>query len=193
MKKNYKHVILFIGFIVYVLGLLITGMSFGIESIIYFNTVISIIYPILTIAFCVAQTKTLNVLGYAINSIAGVYALTLLIQGDFEETAIIMLIGLVIMMCVSICYLTTSILKFFGFVKAGKATASSNEKIELLRLYSELNKNEIITDEEFAEIKTSVIKGNIKDNTVKLNQIKELKKLYDEQVITKDEFITFNK
>ena len=93
MKKNYKHVILFIGFIVYVLGLLITGMSFGLESVIYFNTVISVVYPLLTIAFCVAQTKTLNVLGYAINSIAGVYALTLLIQGDFEETAIIMLIG----------------------------------------------------------------------------------------------------
>ena len=193
MKKNVKQIILVIGLLTYLVGTLIASMSedYGLIAV---NSYLAL-YPILTIAFCFAQSKALNATGYTINAIAGMNALTIIISaGDVEDVTLLLpYIGLIIMFVASFCYLVPAILKFFGFVKAGKSQKTSNEKIELLRLYAELNSNEIITDDEFATIKTNVIKGNVKDNTEKLNQIKELKKLFDEQVITKEEFISFNK
>lgn len=193
MKKNVKQIILVVGLLTYLVGTLIASMSedYGLIAV---NSYLAL-YPILTIAFCFAQSKALNATGYTINAIAGMNALTIIISaGDVEDVTLLLpYIGLIIMFVASFCYLVPAILKFFGFVKAGKAQKTSNEKIELLRLYAELNSNEIITDDEFATIKTNVIKGNVKDNTEKLNQIKELKKLFDEQVITKEEFISFNK
>ncbi len=193
MKKNINQIIIVFGLVVFLVGTLIACLS-EFYGLIPSSTYLSV-YPILIIAFSFAKSKTLNYAGYTINAISGLNALAVIITyGEIDDFSLLLpYVGLLIMMLASLVFILGLALNYFGFVKAGKSPESSNNKIELLRLYAELNKDEIITDEEFADVKSSVIKGNLKETVEKLNQIKELKKLFDEQVITKDEFINFNK
>ena len=194
MKKSINNIILTIGFILYVVGIILYNTSENIGSM-YSEFALYSICAILIMAFSFAKSKALNICGYTISTIAGVDALGYIIAAsDVKEpdfTLMIFAFGIIIMMVPAIIYLINSILKSLGFTKIGSQT-TSDSKIALLRLYAEINKDGIISDEEFASKKALVIKGNSKDNKEELEQLTQLKRLYDEQVITKEEFVSFN-
>ncbi|MBQ3235212.1 MAG: SHOCT domain-containing protein [Clostridia bacterium] len=191
MKKNFYYITITLGFVLYLVCSILASLSEGYAPFVEGMN----LYVILMIAFCFSKNKTLNIVGYSIGGIIIVYsifALNVLGQGD-DFNLLLPYISALVMGAASVVYFVGLCLKFFGFIKKNGCQDTQDSKIDLLRLYAELNKDGLLTDEEFAEIKSSVIKGSIKENKEKLAQIKELKKLFDEQVITKEEFITFNK
>ena len=194
MKKSINSIILTIGFIVYIVGVMLFKTSENLASAFFDLTGYSI-YVILIMAFLFAKSKSLNICGYSISAIAGLDALSVITTAtaieDFDFTLIIFAFGIIVMMMPAIIYFINCLLNLFGFTKMGKQS-TSDSKIDLLRLYAEINKDGIISDDEFASKKAVVIKGNSKDNKEELEQLKQLKRLYDEQVITKEEFVSFN-
>lgn len=193
MKKNIYQIIIAIGFIIYAVGKLLIAMSEKISAV--YVSELSALYPILIIAFVFAKSNALKYTGYAIATIAGVDGLAIVMNANenVEMVALLPAIAMIVMMFASIAFFVSVLLNFFGFVKEGKECKSANNKVELIKLYSQLNNEDLITNEEFTTIKSSIVKGNVKESVEKLTQLKELKKLYDEQIITKEEFITFSK
>ena len=152
-------------------------------------------YVVLMVAFCFAKSKVLNVVGYCIGGLIGVVSLNYIIvlaQGDVF-LLLLPCFASIALFIPSVVYFVSACLRSLGFIKNSGVQQSQDSKIDLLRLYGELNKDGLITEEEFANVKKSVIVGGVKENKEKLVQLRELKKLFDEQVITKDEFVSFNK
>lgn len=194
MKKSINNIILTIGFIIYIVGVMLCSTSENNEMLPIALATYSL-YAILIMAFSFAKSKALNICAYSISAIAGVEALSLITSvskiENFDAMLIIFTFGIIVMMIPAVIILINSILNLFGFTKVGRQT-TSDSKIDLLRLYAEINKDGIISDDEFIAKKAIVIKGNLKENKEEFEQLKQLKRLYDEQVITKEEFITFN-
>ncbi len=152
-------------------------------------------YVVLMVAFCFAKTKVLNTVGYCIGGLIGVLSLNYIIvlaQGDVF-LLLLPCFASIALIIPSIIYFVGASLTVLGFIKNCGTQQTQDSKIELLRLYGEMNKDGLIAEDEFANVKKAVIVGAVKENKEKLAQLKELKKLYDEQVITKEEFVNFNK
>ena len=191
MKKSFNLVFISIVFVAYVICSILASFT----SLYSVATSSMNLYVILMLAFCFAKSKTLNIVGYAIGGLIGVASLNsiiVLIQGDVF-LIILPFFASIALFIPSVIYFVNACLRTLGFIKKNGSQDTQDSKLDLLRLYAELSKDALITEEEFAEIKASVIKGTVKENKEKLTQLRELKKLFDEQVITKEEFISFNK
>lgn len=204
MKKNFNLSLLVIGFIVYVICSIIarTSQEYYVmlgyaKDVLAGYSVIFDIAIIMMLAFCLTKSKTLNYVGYAIGAIIGVFSIEALVclgETDINEFSLLLpYFGSLVMTFTSVLFFVGLCLKFFGFVKSNQKEQSSDSKIELLRLYAELSKDELISEEDFAIVKSNIISGDLKNSKEKLVELGNLKKLYDEQIITKEEFVTFTK
>lgn len=187
MKKKLTQIITFIGFIVFLSGMTVDVITAeeASEKLVLFNSLASIFSLATALAcyFVFSKNKTIENIGYVFSAISGVQGLLVII---LNEKLNFYAIGLIIMLVAAIIYALTAIIGFFGYVK-GKANTEESDTASLLSKYKELEKEKVLTEEEFEKLKNKALDEH---NTEKLtvNELKKWKKLLDGDVITAEEF-----
>ena len=135
MKKNITKVLVFIGFIVTVIGLLIEGLDEEYTEIIMVSV---FTYPFIaaTLAVCFIQANNVVMknVGYALCALVGVYGI-LALTAEVLSTAPI---GMIIMLVGAFGYAILYVLEFFGFVKKDSVSAQHGDIAVLLTKYKEM-------------------------------------------------------
>ena len=194
MKKELNKIILFIGFLVVVVGAWI--VAFDVAPRVLVSTFsLPMIAAVLALAFVNSANNSLKTVGYSLAILLGAFGLRM-IWFDWLYTTgeLISAIGFIIMALATVCYLIVRLLALFGFVKKTRNHASS-ESICLwneLTRYKEMLEDGILTEEEFSELKQKAMTGaDAKEPT--MDDLKKWKKLLDQQIINDEEFIAIKK
>lgn len=185
MKKTVSQVALIIGVFVSIIGIIIDAFSINLITTIGLNS----IALVFAIAFVFSKKKNLVYVGYVIAGIIGACALTmLLIPLDRYDISIGLVsnIGYILMGVASLIFYFVEMLRVFGFVKA-KDKETAVDVMVVLNKYKEMEKENVITIEEFEALKSKLLKGAEKEIS-SVEDLKKWKKLYDQKVITEDEF-----
>lgn len=183
MKKEISKIIMVIAFLVTVIGILIDALT-----LYAVNFSILEIAAVFAVCFVFAKNNTVKNFGYAIATLVGIIALSNLIISfsTFYSVIYITSIGEIIYLVASICFFIPLLLKFFGFVKSGKDTVSGDIST-ILSKYKEMEKDKIITEEEFAALKSKTLKVGEKQS-FNIEDLKKWKKLLDQSIITEEEY-----
>lgn len=189
MKKTVAQIILIIGALVTIIGIIVDGGFILYAPIIALNMVdLSGVAAIVAVAFAFSKKDTLVMVAYLILAITGACALVDLITGSYYGVPIsVVNIGFVIMGVASIIYFLLQVLKSLGFVRKNAGGVDAADVVTVLNKYKEMESENIITAEEFDELKSKILKGADKGIS-SVDDLKKWKKLYDQKVITEDEF-----
>ena len=136
---------------------------------------------------CVIFISVVKNVGYAVSAFLGINGIAYIINGDME---IVSAIGLLLMATSSFVYFFFVCVTFFGFVKSGISCAEQDDAIVLLSRYKELEKEGVLTNEEFSSFKESVLKNGNSKQASTFDELKKWKKLVDVGVISEDEFLS---
>lgn len=202
MKKHLSQIIVFLGFLVVVLGAFIDPMivkevvakttpktdaeikaALALARATFVSPVTLInIAGVIALGFVFTKNKALVNIGYAMCGLLGANGLVYLIKVEFTIASI----GQLIMLLGAIVYLIMTLISFFGYVKGGSSDEEQVADVSAsLNSYKEMQTNGVITEEEFDTLKAKVL-TSAKVDTV--NDLKKWKKLLDQKVITEDEF-----
>ncbi len=182
MKKSLIKTIIFLGFAVAVLGVIIDPII-SIETAAYIisGTTISVA-AILGATLIFSKNATVKNVGFALSAFVGAIGVYLIMETQLMITAV----GLVIMLVGAILQFLFIVIKFLGFIKSEDKQISGDVS-GILTKYKELEKEKIISEEEFNDLKTKAIAANA-DNHISLEDLKKWKKLLDQNIITDAEF-----
>ena len=184
MKKELNQIIMFVGFIVVVVGALISALSEDISATLSFAS--TYLITIFAVTFIFAKNPVVKNFGYALAGFSGVDGIFAITLGS--ESTMVANVGQIIMFVAAILYFILICLKFFGFVKGEKNnTTTHNDAIEILNGYKALMTDKVVTEEEFEQLKKTVLSNN-KDKATSVNDLKKWKKALDQGVITDKEF-----
>ena len=184
MKKSLSKIIVFVGFLWVCIGELIDGFSqeaYIQDTLLTTGTLLGA----LAVVFVFAKNKTLSNMGYALCACGGISGILICFKTNLPIFAAI---GYIIMLIGAAVWLIGVLVAFFGFVKGGYV--SEDDVSSQLIKYKELEKEEIISAEEFEKLKAALFAGS-DGGKVTLNDLKKWKKLCDDGVITADEFAAF--
>lgn len=187
MKKSIIKIIIAIGFFVVVLGAMLDPMTkqraaaFVLSNIFVYIAVAAILGTV----FVFSKNTTLANAGYALCAIVGTFGVTFMMYSDSYPITVTS-IGLVIMFVGAVLQFLLVTINFFGFIKAEDGKAGG-EIYTILTKYKEMEKDKIISEEEFNDLKTKTFAANPTDK-VSLEDIKKWKKLLDQNIITETEF-----
>ena len=186
MKKSITKILMFLGFIVATAGLLIEGFDSEEATLLVLSTVFTapFLAAALSVCFIFAKNDVVKNVGYALAALIGVCGILLMMS----EQMIVAAIGLILMLASSLGYVIVLALEFFGFVKASKGVTAKSDISVLLGKYKEMEKENVITDEEFAQLKSKALETLAEKESVNLDDLKKWKKLLDQQVISEEEF-----
>lgn len=201
MKKHLSQIIVFLGFLLVVLGAFIDPMiveevvakttpkteaeikaALALARSTFVSPVTLInIAGVIALGFVFTKNKALVNIGYAMCGLLGANGLVYLIKVEFTIASI----GQLIMLLGALVYLIMTLISFFGYVKGGRCDEEQADVSASLNSYKEMQTNGVITEEEFDTLKAKVL-TSAKVDTV--NDLKKWKKLLDQKVITEDEF-----
>ena len=187
MKKKVTNVLIFVGFLVYVLGLIIDVLKAkstedAAQVFLTSGLGFTAIAAALAVCFIFAKNEVVKNVGFSLCAICGVVGVITMFTGSVSVSAI----GLIIMFVGAIVYAIYKIITFFGFVKGTPSNEYDQVYSQLVKC-SELSKEGIITDEEMTSIKGSLLK-NMNTTKADIADLRKIKKLLDEEVITQEEF-----
>ena len=171
---------MFIGFIVVLLGVL-TESS---ETALTVMFTAPFLAAVLAVCFINACNNTVKNVGYALGALVGVYGLVMIMN----EVLLVSACGMVFMLFAALGFAVTYILKFFGWVKSGKESSAVGDISSQLEKYKEMEKENIITDEEFVQLKGQALQTISENKHLNFEDLKKWKKLLDQQVLTEEEF-----
>lgn len=185
MKKELNKVIMFIGFVVTIVGLIICAAADGANFASVFT--LSTIAAVLAVTFIFAKNDIVKNVGYGLAGLLGVYGIGMM---QVSEDFMVASVGMIVMFVAAVIYFFVVCLKFFGFVKKGEheeACGNVGNLLNTLSAYKEMQQEKVLSDEEFAELKQKIFETADK-KTVSLDDLKKWKKLLDQGVITEEEF-----
>lgn len=186
MKNLLTKIVIFIGFLLTVIGIIVDSVSLEAPIAAFSSLDMTFIAAILAFCFIFAKGKILANIGYCIAAILGASGLAKIITNT-EDFILISNIGGIVMSLAALFHLTTIILEFFGFVKKGKERDSAEDISIILNKYKELEKENVITVEEFDSLKSKALKCT-DSGKYSVEDLKKWKKLFDQQIITEEEF-----
>lgn len=187
MKKSIIKTIIAIGFFVAVLGAIIDPMMDTMAvAFIFSNAFIYIaVAAILGTVFVFSKNATLANAGYGLCAVVGAFGVTLMMN-SIAYPIMVTSIGLIIMFVGAVLQFLLIAIKFFGFIKSEDKQVVGDVS-DMLTKYKELEKEKVISEEEFNDLKTKTIAANESDK-VSLEDLKKWKKLLDQNIITETEF-----
>lgn len=183
MKKEISKIMMVIAFLVTIIGVLIDALT-----LYTVNFSIMEIAAVFAVCFVFAKNNTIKLFGYAIATLLGVVALSNFIISVSALYSVITItpIGEILYLVAAICFFIPLVLKFFGFVKSGR-DATCGDISTILSKYKEMEKDKIITEEEFASLKSKTLKVGEKQS-FNIEDLKKWKKLLDQSIITEEEY-----
>ena len=186
MKKFFTQILAVIAFIVILLGMLITGIDSREANaamlLITFTT--PFLAAALATAFVFAKNEIVKYMGYILSAMVGIYGVLTLIQ---DKNLLILSIGMIIMLVPAIIFIFIQLFALLGFVRAKDIQSKADDMATLLNQYKALEKDAILSAEEFDTLKAKVLK-NTDTHGISLDDLKKWKKLLDQQIITEEEF-----
>ncbi len=190
MKKTLSQIIAVIGMIIAVVGLLLDATDLEMPAYAFAITDFSFAAAIAALALIFSKKEGAVGIGYLIMVVAGVAAITRIMNPiemfAYYETISFADVGFAVMAVAALLYYLVKLLTLLGFVKKGKATGSE-DVLAVLNKYKEMEKESIITAEEFEELKAKALK--VADKRIDdLEELKKWKKMVDQKVITQEEF-----
>ncbi|MBO7344328.1 MAG: SHOCT domain-containing protein [Clostridia bacterium] len=192
MKKELNKLFIFVGFVVFSIGVVLGGTDYIPTLPILLGTVnlVSVyLLAVLSVPFIFSENKLFNNIGYAFTVLMAGYAVYGLIMGA-EIGVIISSVGMLIMFIGTIMRFFVICLNYFGFIKTSnddKTLNKSSDALKILAYYKELQGENILTAEEFEEIKQKML-NDVKPKANSMEDIKKWKKLFDQKVISEEEF-----
>ena len=181
MKKEFNKIIIFIGFIVCVIGLLIASTSPLLGTTI--NTLS--IAPLLAVTFIFAKNSVVKNVGYGLCGINISTALSCFNYGELSVVGV----GLIIMFFGAFIYFLTLVLAFFGFVKgdAKNSASQSTSLLSALEKYKNLVDEKVLSEDEFNELKKNLLSSSPNQAT-SIDDLKKWKKAVEQSLISEDEY-----
>ncbi len=184
MKKELNKIITVIGFVLVVVGAVIVGTDSEIGLTLVLST--ANIAAALATCFIFAKNATMRNVGYALAALTGAYGIAGIASEADNVGLMISSIGMILLLFAALLYVLIITLKFFGFVKGGKAF-DCGDVSAILSQYKTMQEEKVISEEEFNELKQKTLEKT-GDTAVSFDDLKKWKKLLDQQVITEDEF-----
>lgn len=197
MKKFFTQILTAIGFIVALVGIILNSKSGLAESALYSTPLIA---ASIAIAFVFAKTQSVKIMGHVLSAYAGVSGLLTYLtyqnslydeagqlvteKPEFDPT--IYSIGLIIMLAAALIFVIIEFFSWMGFTRKS-SKAVSCDIATMLNQYKALEKEQILSAEEFDDLKSRVLKTSGSDCS-SIEDLKKWKKLLDQQVITEEEF-----
>ncbi len=178
---------MFAGFIVVVIGIIVDSMKAKVPSIAFNSLELSVVAAILAFCFINAKNSVLINVGYCLAGVLGACGISNIMTLSFSKLNTVTSVGYIVMGVSAVFYLFTTILDFFGFVKKGRGADNDENILAVLNKYKEMEKEKIITAEEFDNLKTKALKCT-EGEKYSVEDLKKWKKLFDQQIITEEEF-----
>jgi hypothetical protein len=195
MKKTVSQVVMIIGALVAIIGILIDCFNYGAMEFGFGD--LTTVAAVVAVAFVFSKKDSLVYVGFLIAAILGAYSIPQISSsipmpdgyGDvyFVYYTSVARIGLSVMALSSIMFYFVELLKAFGWVKSSAKSAEAGDVMIVLNKYKDMEKENIITAEEFDALKSKILKGAEKEVT-SVEDLKKWKKLFDQKVITEEEF-----
>lgn len=194
MKKEVNKIIMFLGFLVTIVGAWVGVLT--VKDYIFNTLNLTVIAVILAFAFVNSSNNVLKNVGYSLSAFVGAIGLDLILDmgKKLKVGMLIMPVGMIIMALATVIYFVVFLLKFFGFVKVdgknsvGDAPCLWNE----LGHYKEMLTDGILTEDEFSDLKQKAME-NADIQAPSMDDLKKWKKLLDQQIITEEEFAAIKK
>ncbi|MBO7149584.1 MAG: SHOCT domain-containing protein [Clostridia bacterium] len=200
MKNKIKKILAFIGFTVVVIAAIISMMSIvlpiDLEYIdstlltvleIGWGVLLALLPAVFAVCFIFSENKTLNNFGYAISALN--LGLGLFYMFYYET---ILAVGLIIMSLASVLYFVEIVFAFFGYVlnktKGCDSCEESSSDFSEVEKYSQMLADGIITEEEYASLKSKIFALGKKKGSSSVEDLKKWKKLFDKNLISNEEF-----
>lgn len=187
MKRKISKITLFVGFVVTMVGILLDSLisdgtiTLSVTGVMGYSP--TILAALLGTCFIFAQNRTLIRIGYALSAFAGIRGLLLLISGMTAEQFTITGFGLTLILIASLLYFIHICVVFFGYSKGNR----EDDLPRLLAAYKSLEKDNIISADEFAALKVELLSRQ-NNNDVSLSDLRQWKKLQDQGILTEEEF-----
>lgn len=190
MKNSLVKIIIFVGLLVMLLGVildpLISEKSFSAVVALLVNVPFYIaLSAVLATVFIFAKNKLLANVGYGLAALVGVLGILLIVYVDYTGLIVIP-IGMIVMFVGALLKCILIVIEFFGFVKTG-SKQSPGDFSDILMRYKELEKDGVLSADEFADLKNRTIAAG-DQREASLDDLKKWKKLLDQGVITEEEF-----
>ena len=182
MNSKVRKVIMFIGFSLMTLGIILDALTYNVLTV-------NFVFPLCAIfAICFTNTKNKNYInfGYCLAGIIGAFGLANFLTTDLYG-CFITTIGYIVISISALIYFFSTVLDFCGFVKKGQGGDNDSNIVAVLNKYKELEKEEIITSEEFENLKSKSLQCT-EGEKYSVEDLKQWKKLLDQQIINEDEF-----
>ena len=193
MKKfEINKKIIFVGFILYVIGITLGSITYDYSDIYDFLDLtfwnflqLTSVSVLLGSFFIYAKNIVVQRIGYGLCAISGAMGLKILLWSAYNTGIMIACIGCILMLLGVIIVFITLILGLFGFTKTG--ASKTNDIISSLSAYNTLKAENVITEEEFSNLKQQALE-NCNGKSLSFADLKQWKKLLDQKIITADEF-----
>lgn len=191
MKQSIVKTIIFVGFLLTILGVIIDPLiaESPLATVIGLMTNVPFfiaITAVLGTVFIFSKRETLAAVGYGLVAFVGAVGVMLLTYID-TVLMVFIPIGLTVMFVGSVLQCVLVIIEFFGFTKQQKSEKASDSISSTLIRYKELEKDGVLSEEEFANLKGKTFAADDQKIT-SFDDLKKWKKLLDQNVITEEEF-----
>jgi len=195
VKTTIANILVFIGFLVTVLGVIIDPLIMTKEAaavagasliLIPFLPLYIVLASVLGTAFAFSKNGTLANAGYGLLAFDGAIGIMMLVMIDVFNL-IVVPVGLVVMFVGAALRCIVTIIGFFGYAKGGVRAQSSCEIADALSKNKELEKDGVLSEEEFKNLKDKTIVSG-ENAKPSLDDLKKWKKLLDQNVITEEEY-----
>ena len=184
MKKQVNQIFIFIGFAVAFLGLLLNATIDYMPS----TSASSLgLVALLGATFIFAKNSVVKNVGYGLCALSAITSFPLFASTD--PGLLIYTIGTVIMLLGVLIYFVSLVLNGLGWVKTDKAskTEDATNLLTVLNNYKLLEKENILSADEFTAIKTNLLSANT-NKAETIDDLKKWKKAVEQQVITEEEY-----
>ena len=184
MKKQVNQIFIFIGFAVAFLGLLLNATIDYRPS----TSASSLgLVALLGATFIFAKNSVVKNVGYGLCALSAITSFPLFASTD--PGLLIYTIGTVIMLLGVLIYFVSLVLNGLGWVKTDNAskTEDATNLLTVLNNYKLLEKENILSAEEFTAIKTNLLSANT-NKAETIDDLKKWKKAVEQQVITEEEY-----
>ena len=186
VKKFSLQTLTIIGFCVVVLGAIFSAIEKNVTAISLFT--LPYIAAALACAFVISKNEPVKVVGYTLSTLLGVHGIqTVLAKGYIPDSYVVVAAGFIVMLVPALVFASIQLFAYLGFVRAKDVKCSCEDVATLLTQYKAMEKEEVLSTEEFAALKEKILE-NSNSKVAELDDLKKWKKLLDQQVITEEEF-----
>lgn len=190
MKKSLVKIFVFVGLLVMFLGVILDpiisekSLSAVVALLVDVPFYIAL-SAVLAAVFVYSKNNLLANVGYGLAALVGVLGILLIVYVDYTGLIVIP-VGMIIMFVGALLKGILIAIEFFGYVKSGTAQSSCDAAAVLVK-YKELEKEGVLSEEEFSDLKNKTIAAGDQKVT-SFDDLKKWKKLLDQNVITEEEF-----